>query len=264
MKKYFISSDVHGHYTQWRKALNRAGFKSNNPDHIVIHIGDLFDRGQESYACYQFARRLEKMNQGIFIMGNHTEFLIKFLEKRESLFNYIHNGFQATVDDFLHRTEAFASWLTVDKNISGDITEEMYNEWAKEAADEINKELPELLNWLKTRPYYYETKNNIFSHGAIDTKTADWRQPTLYYRNMFGWKACTWVGPDFFVGWMNRTGKTCNFGHLDADLLRSYLHIDEENIGSQNILYWRQQDTYFMDSCSILTGKVNVRVIEDE
>lgn len=48
MAKYFICSDVHGFYTEWMKALKEAGFDIENPNHKIIHCGDLLDRGEEA------------------------------------------------------------------------------------------------------------------------------------------------------------------------------------------------------------------------
>lgn len=48
MRKYFISSDIHSFYDEWINSLNDSGFDINNPSHIVIIVGDLFDRGQQA------------------------------------------------------------------------------------------------------------------------------------------------------------------------------------------------------------------------
>ena len=45
MKTYFVCSDIHGFYKEWVKSLKEAGFNKNNPEHILIVLGDIFDRG---------------------------------------------------------------------------------------------------------------------------------------------------------------------------------------------------------------------------
>ena len=47
MKTYFVCSDIHGFYKEWMKSLKEAGFNKNNPEHILIVLGDVFDRGNE-------------------------------------------------------------------------------------------------------------------------------------------------------------------------------------------------------------------------
>lgn len=40
-KKLFISSDIHGFFDEWSVALKEAGFDIDNPDHIIVVLGDL-------------------------------------------------------------------------------------------------------------------------------------------------------------------------------------------------------------------------------
>ena len=48
MKKYFVCSDIHGFYKEWMSSLDEVGFDINNNEHILIVLGDIFDRGRES------------------------------------------------------------------------------------------------------------------------------------------------------------------------------------------------------------------------
>ena len=54
MKTYFVCSDIHGFYKEWMKSLKEAGFNKNNPEHILIVLGDIFDRGNEPWKVYKF------------------------------------------------------------------------------------------------------------------------------------------------------------------------------------------------------------------
>ena len=58
MKKYFVCSDIHSHYNELMTALNDAKFDINNPEHILIVLGDIFDRGDQSIEVYNFLRGL--------------------------------------------------------------------------------------------------------------------------------------------------------------------------------------------------------------
>ena len=42
MKKYFVTSDIHGFYDEFMASLDRAGFDIINPDHILVICGDIF------------------------------------------------------------------------------------------------------------------------------------------------------------------------------------------------------------------------------
>jgi len=54
-KKMFVVSDIHGHYTLLREALDRAGFDKDNEDHLLICCGDYFDRGTKMLKCCAFS-----------------------------------------------------------------------------------------------------------------------------------------------------------------------------------------------------------------
>ena len=43
-KKIFAVSDIHGFYTQLREALDKAGFDSENENHLFVCCGDCFDK----------------------------------------------------------------------------------------------------------------------------------------------------------------------------------------------------------------------------
>lgn len=45
MKTYFVCSDIHGYFNEWMSSLKDAGFDISNNDHILIVLGDIFDRG---------------------------------------------------------------------------------------------------------------------------------------------------------------------------------------------------------------------------
>ena len=50
--KLFVVSDLHGHYKELIKALKKAEFDENNDNHLLISLGDMFDRGQDSVLVY--------------------------------------------------------------------------------------------------------------------------------------------------------------------------------------------------------------------
>ena len=52
MRSFFVVSDVHSFYSILLKTLDSHGFQVNNPNHILVVCGDIFDRGEESVALY--------------------------------------------------------------------------------------------------------------------------------------------------------------------------------------------------------------------
>lgn len=96
MKKYFVVSDIHGFYDEFMTALKEKNFDLNNPDHILIVIGDIFDRGSQAVKVYNFLREFPK-NRKILIRGNH-EFALKNMIVRKAPKSYdFSNGTVDTV-----------------------------------------------------------------------------------------------------------------------------------------------------------------------
>ena len=79
--RYFITSDIHSFYTPFIEALTKKGFDKENPDHILVVLGDIFDRGNETKQVYDF---LTSLNQDrlILVRGNHEQLYLELLKKR--------------------------------------------------------------------------------------------------------------------------------------------------------------------------------------
>ena len=69
-KTYFCVADVHSFYTEMRRALSEQDYDENNPSHIFVSLGDLFDRGPESKECLEFVNSIPNERK-ILIRGNH-------------------------------------------------------------------------------------------------------------------------------------------------------------------------------------------------
>ena len=80
--KYFVASDIHGFFNEFRAALDEAGYDVNNPNHHLIICGDIFDRGRQAIKMYEFLRSIPK-DRRTYIRGNH-EYLLKQLTLKYS------------------------------------------------------------------------------------------------------------------------------------------------------------------------------------
>lgn len=269
-KKIFAVSDIHGHYTETIQCLKDAGWDEANPDHLLIVCGDMFDRGEENVQIFEWLYKLTNDGKAIVIRGNHDSMLIDFLEWSNDPFNYCNNGTCTTIDDFLGRTRSFESYCLIDKQC--EMTIGAFADFARESRKEINDNYPDLLSWLKALPWYYETKNYIFSHGAIDTQAINWREPHYSIYNKVDWDALTWDDGSFLGKRMyNTDGKAVVVGHFHTYHLRHlYGYSDVKNPSSSDadhsILEVNDETLghkIFIDGCTPLTKKVNVLVIED-
>ena len=78
--KYFITSDLHSFYTPLKKSLDNVGYDRNNENHTLVILGDLFDRGQETRALYDFLKSIPT-ERLVLVKGNHEYLLDQLLEK---------------------------------------------------------------------------------------------------------------------------------------------------------------------------------------
>ena len=74
--KIFAVSDIHGCATALMKSLDAAGFEAKNPDHLLVVLGDLFDRGGENRRVLEY---LATVKNKIIIRGNHEDILMESL-----------------------------------------------------------------------------------------------------------------------------------------------------------------------------------------
>lgn len=265
-KTIFAVSDIHGEAKCLKESLKKAGYDENNPNHLLVSIGDALDRGDECLEVYEYLKRLFDEGKAIVLKGNHTGFFTNYLDGTSlDPFNYFHNGTRETMADFLHQTAPFESWCVLAKDIDvptiGD-----FAEWLSGAKKEINEEYPELLEWLKTRPYYFETKNYIFTHGAIDTNAKDWHEPHCMRYHFTDWEALMWDDGSFFGKEINNTDKTVVIGHFGTSTLRKkYGYSPNRNpLGSFDILRRKDGRVIAIDATTNYSKKVNVLVIESE
>lgn len=261
-KKLFICSDIHGYYKEMKEALDEAGFNEKNDNHMLIVLGDVWDRGPDALALYEYLKPLTESGKAVVTRGNHEKFFMDFLEGPVSSFNYIYNGTAETIADFWHRTAPFESWCTLEGDCNP--TQESYAKWAKICRNEINEEYPELLSWIKSQPRYFETKHYIMTHGAIDTKVPEWHYPHCYKYNLEDWDALDFNDGSFFGESIVNTDKTIIIGHFGTRFLREKYKYPLEPEHEDDILTRDDGRVIALDATTVLSHKINVLVVEDE
>ena len=78
--KYFVVSDVHSYYSILKSTLDNKGF-SIDEDHILVLLGDAFDRGEETHETADFLMSLYDRNKLIYVLGNHEDLLVRCLQQ---------------------------------------------------------------------------------------------------------------------------------------------------------------------------------------
>lgn len=165
--KYFVISDIHAHFDVMFLALQKAGYDSQNSNHHLLVLGDLFDRGKQANEVLQFLYPLNMQEKATIILGNHDSFLLDFLNGHhdKAYFNSLYNGFGETLYALSGKQPEFEHFQDTQT-----IIEDRY---------------PYLRNWLQSFPLYLEIKDYIFVHGGIDGGMLDWK--TMSVQRDFIW-----------------------------------------------------------------------------
>ena len=234
--KYFVISDIHGHFDEMIRDLSISKYDQTNKNHHLIVLGDLFDRGTQSDKVLDYMYELMLKSRVSFVLGNHDNFLLDFLkgDYSRTAFNMNRNGFKNTLESLSGRE------ITYEEN------------W-DEISYEIKSKYIYLYNFLSIMPYYLEIGDYIFAHGGTNNENGDWRNNSKR---------------DFIWGRESNfdriKGKTVVVGHERISTIR-YPKKDQKklfltNPDAFNIL--RKKGKIFIDAYVEISKKINVLVLE--
>jgi hypothetical protein len=224
-KTYFVVSDIHGFYDELIAGLARAGYDKENPEHVLIVNGDIFDRGPKNLEVFKFLKELPKERR-VLIRGNHEDMFL-YLIKRN--FPYHHDFSNKTVNTFCQ--------------IAGYSEEPLHNFYAMTGVDEgINTtdywaqiketvKLHKIDKWLESDEWvnYFETGRFIITHSFIPTSRNDyipgWRDKAVDYE----WEKSRWGNPyeSYRTGLFKpeeEAGKILVFGHWYTSEIRAFAY----------------------------------------
>ena len=257
MKTYFISSDIHSFFDAYAKALSDANFDINNPEHIVIACGDIFDRGDKSLEILSFFKRMKKEGRLIFIRGNHEDLFMDLVYKKHCEPEY-HDFSNGTVRTLVDLSGYDIGDNTKEQLIIDALTDNGTFDLIDSAAD------------------YYETKNHIFVHGWIPSANhsrlydPNWRQAGKHR-----WKEARWTnGMAGASRGILEPGKTIVCGHWHASYGNSRKNFPGKDDYSYHFLEFSDNELFkpyyndgiiAIDACTSHTGFCNMLVMtEDE
>jgi hypothetical protein len=250
--RLFVASDLHSYFTPFHNTLISKGFEENNPDHLLIICGDVFDRGGESAEVLEYLNNLTNV---VLIRGNHEDLMEKMLKRERTSNVDAHNGTLRTFHDLLYAHSHLMKGQSMFE-----VVRELLTPFFSKFVD------------------YFETKNFIFVHGWIPMKYdpnkpfAEYGDPTLFDEN---WRDGDWAEARWFNGIKMAhngiivKGKTIVCGHWHCSYgwhknsLKTDHHISE--FGSSAI--WEpyyEPGVCAIDRCTAHTNECNVLVLEDE
>ena len=251
--KYYVVADIHGYYTYLMKALQEAGFFDDHEPHKLVLCGDLLDRGVEANKLIDFMIDLMEQDMLIYISGNHEVLFFRCLQELAS--GGVHRI--ASGMSYHYQNKTWDTLLQI-----GNMTELEAYQYPNELISRVmnssfyKRLLPTCLN-------YYETKNYIFTHGAIDTTVPDWHNPHCVRYSFVDWDALMWDDGSFFGKTIKNTDKTVVIGHFGTQTLRK-MYNTGKNDETWSILTRKDGRVIALDATTCYSHKVNVLVLESE
>lgn len=245
MKTYFISSDIHSFYDKWMGALKESGFEIDNPNHMVVVVGDLFDRSTQAVECYNFVKKLNDLSRFIYIRGNHEDLLFDCVNELQQTGGCAspHHWSNGTMDTVIQLKQAGL--------------------------------LEEVLDFIKNNTVnYYELSDYIFAHAGLPLKLKyKDEKPILVINkeaNEEEFKKHRWDNPieNLKKGELP-SNKTMVVGHWHCSALWSYLYPDKYGDFDSydkpyNFNICKTKGLIMIDACTAFSGKVNVLKINEK
>lgn len=252
--KYFVFSDPHGNYEALLTTIiSIMGYDASNPQHQLIGCGDYFGRAAQGLSdCVNIWNYLispHHKNAPICIRGNHESIILDAIEREQLTTTDIYNGEHNTFASFLN---VYPAQMQYDSDLQRD------------AAKELIK--VGFYDWLKSLPWYFETKNCIFTHGFVPmsyftrgVKLEDFKEGD--------WERASWCATSDCIIALDETkvkpSKTIVFGHWRAkDLNERFAGKWETHDGG--IYVDTNRNLIGLDTTTILSGVVGHIILVSE
>ena len=250
--KYYVTADIHGFYTEFKKALGEAGYYSDTGEKKLVICGDLLDRGSEPVRVVDFVLDLMREDQVILIRGNHEDLLCSLATEDEGLpYSYhVNNGTYQTALALTGYDVAMARIRHYD------------------FAEAIMK-TPFYTDVIPAMLDYYETPHYIFVHGWIPCSPRRGKRFDMYedWRNCDAkeWAEARWYnGMDAARAGVTVAGKTIVCGHWHCSYGHAYFEKSCSEFGDDaDFSPYYAPGIIALDACTALSKKVNVIVLED-
>ena len=266
--KYFVFSDVHGFFNILKEELDKKGFDVNNENHMLISIGDNFDRGKENYLMFQFLKEMKQKNKIILLKGNHEDLFMDMLKR----------GYPEMMDYSNKTYDTFCQLYRHYFNIEDE--EDEPKNWI-----EVYKAMKEdgFFDIIYDMKDYFETNKYIFTHGFIPingiynyfynqdcTYRLDWRNASSRDFIDSRWYNGIELSIKYNIGEPNKKIVVGHFhasyGNVRKDLGYNLSKTVYDQYEFSNMEYfnpYEDENIIAIDSCVAHTKKINILVIED-
>lgn len=250
MSKLFVISDVHGFYDQMIEALNEAGFDKDNPDHILISLGDNFDRGDKNEKVMEYLNSLTKK---VLVKGNHEGLLIDCCYRGFPKSHDFGNGTIKTINEF-----------------GGAENGVPFDECCEITLSKTKTFLDQMLNFFETENYIFVHSYPVlkrcddmprhYTRGRVFDYDQNWRNATKEQ-----WEDAMWGNPfELHMIHGKHFDKTIVCGHWDTSWAWCRYTGDPDTEMSECFDPYYMDGLIGIDAMTSYSGIVNVLVLEDE
>lgn len=247
MPKFYICSDIHGFYNEFRKALDESGFDANDENSWLVSLGDEMDRGPDPGKVIDY---LMSLPRAIFVRGNHTDLMEELLERRWPCNHDYSNGTFQSVLDLAPSTKTFEEACIV-------------------AEQKVKPFFDKEINYL-------ELQNHILVHSFIPLKCND-NYPAYYTRNRkfeydpdwrtahaSAWETARWGNPFKLADdGLNQTGKIICHGHWSNSSYWAKKENRSEYGDDAKFDICKHDGCIGLDTTTVLSHKINILTISD-
>lgn len=247
---YFVASDIHGYYSQFKQSLAEAGFDFDNEDHKIILCGDAFDRGSEASKLVDYLVRLYDKGKLIYIRGNHEDLLLDCLHQLKCRVNISqHHWTNKTLNTIAQLTGIDEYSLACG----------CYN-----YEKDIEPKMQKCLDLIAKSINYYQDGDYIFVHGwlpSCEIINKDNYQKLLDTASIENWEIARWLNG--MEEWHNKNtiqDKTIVCGHWHCSYGNSRFHGEGEEDFSEDANFnpFIDNGIIALDSCVAYSNKINV------
>lgn len=144
---YIAIGDIHGRFDLLLKFLEKCRHRMDT--HKLVFLGDMVDRGPQSFEVVDAIRNLCEAGKAIALLGNHDDMMLDYYRerifKKHSLWSM--NGGDHTMRSYCNQMKLFGNG-------------HFFEAFGKSGHSA----------WLKSLPYFHETNKVWFSHAPIPSR----------------------------------------------------------------------------------------------
>lgn len=175
MSTYFVVGDIHGKAQMLEELMTEWDGKAQ-----LVFLGDLIDRGENSKRSIEIVKDYVDHHGAVCLSGNHEYMFLAWLDNPEERYDhYRRNGGDTTINSLLRRP--------LDAPVDGVAD-----------AQAVVSTVPELVAFIRSLPFDYETESYYFVHAGVDLTLENWRETSDYQK--------VWIRKPFHEA-ENQTGK---------------------------------------------------------